>query len=302
VVRVNPGSDASLAAAQAPATAKSVTPFNVYEALVGAGASMIQAIGIMANMLNESDLNPEATSTAPAYGLVQWEPSSYPGAASLVTGNAAADLKAQVTYLAQTGGFTAASGATGADAAASFAATYERCATCTPGGSQYNSRVANAKTVLSWITGGSWPTSAKGNSTGGGGSSSCQVQDCMWGCIPSVSIPLAGEIWAGECVFTYSTARHLIGAGVVVGGLLIIGWGGSLLVALAVHKAAQEAIGFVTGTQKQAKQAQGAAGTVKGWLGGGGSGAAAEGGEAAAGAGGAAEAAELAPLAAVAAV
>jgi hypothetical protein len=60
------------------------------------------------------------------------------------------------------------------------------------------------------------------STTGGGSKSSCQVQDCAWGCIPSVSLPVVGEVWHGECLITFKQARELVGALVVVGGLAIL--------------------------------------------------------------------------------
>ena len=71
-----------------------VTPKQVYQALIGAGASTLQAIGIMANAINESGLNPESVNpndpNGGSYGLIQQNGSQY---RSLVTGNPPADLK-----------------------------------------------------------------------------------------------------------------------------------------------------------------------------------------------------------------
>lgn len=129
------------------ATANGTGPAAIFAALIKIGASPAQAIGIMANMINESSLNPEAaamdTNGKMSYGLVQWNAGSFPNAGSLVTGHPANDIAAQVNYLAQTGGLRAASGSTGSQVASNFAANYERCVGCEPGGSQNNSRVAN---------------------------------------------------------------------------------------------------------------------------------------------------------------
>lgn len=123
----------------------------IYNALRSVGASPAAAIGIIANAMNESSLNPEAkvrdSNGYMSYGLWQFNAASYPDASSLVTGNAAQDLIRQVQYLVKVGGLRAASGATPAQAAGNFAANFERCAGCQPGGSQYNSRVGNVPTV-----------------------------------------------------------------------------------------------------------------------------------------------------------
>ena len=135
-----------------------VTPQQIYQALLAAGASTIQAIGIMANMIAESGLNPEAVGdNGTSFGLVQQHGAQY---ASLVTGNPQADMTAQVNVIAANGGFGAASGSSAAQAAGNFAAGYERCVGCQPGGGQYSARVANAATVAGWVASGSWPTSA----------------------------------------------------------------------------------------------------------------------------------------------
>jgi hypothetical protein len=212
-----------------------VTPKEVYEELLNAGASTTQAIGLMANMINESSLNPEAVEQGvadPGYGLIQWENSSYPGASGLVTGNPQADLKAQVRYAAQTGAFRAASGSTGAEAAGNFAANYERCEFCAPGQSQYNSRVANAATVAGWIAGNKWPTKASGTAGQGGGSTTGTLTAATPGCLfsmPSVSI---GPVNAGgACLFEKSAARGAVGGLVLAGGLLTLAVGAILLAA-----------------------------------------------------------------------
>jgi hypothetical protein len=64
-----------------------------------------------------------------------------------------------VRFLAQTGGLKAARGTTVQEAASNFAANYERCAGCQPGGPQNSSRVANAVRFLSDARSGHWPQS-----------------------------------------------------------------------------------------------------------------------------------------------
>ena len=198
-----------------------VTPESIYQALIFYGASTTQAIGIMANMINESSLDPEAMNPAgpqSGLGLVQWQTTDYPHAATLVTGDPVTDMLAQVKYLAVTGGFSAASGSTPAEAAGNFAANYEKCASCQEGGAQYNSRVANAAALSGYVSSGKWPdtsTSSASGSTSNSGNSS----DCLWGQIPG----FLG--WGGFCVFTYGAARAVIAAGLIVagGGLGLVG-------------------------------------------------------------------------------
>src|SRR5215469_13073495 len=103
-----------------------VGPADIWNELTQAGANAVQAAGLMGNAIAESGLNVESkamdSNGAYSYGLFQWNTASYPGASSLVTGNPAKDLSAQVSFLAQTGGFKAATGTTPAQVASNFAA------------------------------------------------------------------------------------------------------------------------------------------------------------------------------------
>jgi hypothetical protein len=219
-----------------------VTPLQIYTALTRAGASTAQAIGIMANMMNESSLNVETgaggktidSNGFPVYGLVSWNTSSYPAASQLVTGNPQADLAAQAAYLKSTGGFAAAKGATPSETAGAFAANYEKCGGCQPGGSQYNSRVNNATTVSQWVVSGKWPKSAGAAAGGAGTGAGCIMANPF-----STSLPLIGNISAGpSCLFSTSQARALIG-GVLMAPALLLGLTGAvLLVALGFRKSA----------------------------------------------------------------
>jgi hypothetical protein len=141
-----------------------VSVADIYHELTGAGASTVQALGIMANMINESGFNPEAVGDqGTSFGLVQ----QHGNYSYLVTGNPQADMKRQITALKQLGGFAAASGNTPAEAAGNFAANYEKCKGCQPGGAQYNGRVANAATVVQYFKSGKWPNVGGGDSTPG---------------------------------------------------------------------------------------------------------------------------------------
>jgi hypothetical protein len=195
-----------------------VTPRQIYTALINAGATTVQAIGIMANGLAESSLNPEEIGdNGTSFGLWQEHGTQYAG---LVTGNPTADMNAQVKVLALNKGFAAASGATAGAAAGNFSANYERCTTCQPGQASYNARVANAAVVAGWVTSGSWPASAPGSATGAGagsGSSSASGgNDCAFG----PTLPLVGTV----CLVQRQTVRRL------AGGLLMASGGGTAVV------------------------------------------------------------------------
>lgn len=143
-----------------------LSPQTVYNALLNAGASTVQAGGIIANAINESGLDPEAKGdNGTSFGFVQ----QHGNFSYLVTGNDTADLNAQIALLKQNGGFGDASGSTISQAAGNFAASYEKCTECQPGGAQYQSRVNNAATVQGWINGGNWPQSAGSSGSSGNG-------------------------------------------------------------------------------------------------------------------------------------
>jgi len=190
-----------------------VTAAQIYQALISAGASTTEAIGIMANMMNESSLNPEAqvidSNGLPSSGLVQENGTQYTG---LVTGNPVADMNAQIRLLAQNGGFAAASGPTPQAAAGNFAANYEKCTECAPGGAQYNARVENANIVQGWVTSGNWPTSAGGTSA----TDTSADADCLVS-LPGSSLPIVGS--AVPCLLSRTEARALIGGALITAGM-----------------------------------------------------------------------------------
>lgn len=207
-----------------------VTPRQIYQALINAGASTVQAIGIMANGIAESGLNPESIGDqGTSFGIWQQHGAGYAG---LVTGNPETDMHAQVKVVAQNGGFAAASGSNAGEAAGNFSANYERCTTCQPGQSSYNQRVANAATVAGWVSSGKWPTSA-GSATAsaaggasGGTSTSSKDPSCAWGF--SVLGGGVGPLHLPQldvCFIKRSTLRHAVGAGLMVsgGGVAMLG-------------------------------------------------------------------------------
>jgi tail lysozyme len=201
--------------------APGVTPKDIYLQLRQDGASEIQALGIMANMMNESGLDPEAVNPAgpqSGVGLVQWQTTDYPHAATLVTGHPLQDMQAQIRFLALTGGFNAAQGTNAGQAAGNFAANYEKCATCQPGGAQFQARVANTLTLAGWAKSGNWPRSVGGGARIGPGAIGTSpgpgsTPDCLWKI--DLNIPLIG---GNVCLLTKSEARALIGAGILLAG------------------------------------------------------------------------------------
>ena len=209
-----------------------VTPRQIYRALIAAGATKLQAIGIMANGINESTLNPEARGdyvggVPTSFGFVQQNGSQYAG---LVTGNPQKDLGAQIRVLAQNGGFRAASGQTAGQAAGNFAANYERCQGCQPGGAQYNARVANAAVVAGWVQSDKWPaaspgaSSAAGTSNGSSSSSTSSDPDCAFS-IGGQHIGIVfghGPSLPSTCLVKRATIRHLVGGGLMAGGFFVL--------------------------------------------------------------------------------
>jgi hypothetical protein len=240
-----------------------ITPKDIWDALESAGASAVQAAGIMGNMIHESSLNPESAATDSngymSYGLAQWNAQDYPDAGRLVTGNAAADLKAQIDYLTQTGGLQAAAGTTVSETASGFAANYERCQGCAAGGAQNAARVASAATVAGWAAGGDWP-STSGSATdtatltaaqeaqAGTAQAAC-AWSIGWGGIPDTSWlqtlfslgQAGGNVGSGEvCVLSKSQARAIAGTLLALSGAIIMGVGaGWAIKASAIAEAAK---------------------------------------------------------------
>jgi hypothetical protein len=231
----------------------SVSPKDIWDSLEAAGASAVQAAGIMGNAIHESDLNPEARAVDSngyySNGLWQFNEDSYPDSGELVTGNPVRDLAAQVNYLMQHGGLQAASGTTVSETASNFAANFERCQGCQDGGSQNAARVASAATVAGWASSGGWPAST-GSAADTAELTSAEVAEsgaaqaeCAWaigwGGIPDTSWlqrlfslgSSSGNVGGGEvCLLSKSQARALIGAWMLLGGAAIALTGAAWLV------------------------------------------------------------------------
>jgi Phage tail lysozyme len=150
--QVDQASNSQATGTGVPSTKGATGAKGLYNALTSAGASKNAAIGMIANAMAESTLNPEAdamdTNGYRSYGLWQFNAKTYPDASSLVTGNASKDMIAQIQYLFKVGGLSAATGSTPQQAASNFAAQFEKCEGCQAGGSQNNTRVGNVAAVL----------------------------------------------------------------------------------------------------------------------------------------------------------
>lgn len=209
----------------ASAPAGGCGPQAIYQALLSAGFSTVQAVGVMANAIAESRLSPEASvidsNGLRSNGLFQFNEGSYPDSGRLVTGNCAHDIVQQVGYLKAHVSGAALNGTTGAQVAANFAANFERCVGCQAGGSQNSIRAANAATVQGWISSGSWPTSSAGitGSGGGGGTQATLTSTIVAGtCVIPLNIPIAGQF----CLLSKGQARGVLGVLLMIGGGLLL--------------------------------------------------------------------------------
>ena len=222
-------------------------PKAIYTALIKAGFSTVQAVGVMANGIAESGLRPEVnvvdSNGYRSYGIWQFNARSYPNAASLVTGNCEADITAQVGLVKASASGQALSGSNAGEVAGNFAQFFERCATCSPGGDSYNARVANAATVAGWVSSGNWPTSTTGLSGANGSSSSsgsgaANGPDCAFG-IPAINFHVAST--PELCLLKKATIRHMVGGGLMVAGGAVGGLGVVLLAAFAFRASGAQA-------------------------------------------------------------
>ena len=222
-----------------PAATKTLGPRQIWTELELAGASAVQAAGIMGNWLAESRLNPEAQAVDSngykSYGLAQWNtaPGNYPNAASLVTGDPARDARAQVQFFYQTGGGAAAKGSTPQQVASNIAANYERCAGCQSGGAQNTARQANAATVAGWAGTGNWPAATAQASDTAALSSAAQAQSssrCLWQIGGgSLDLLVYHQSLPSVCVFSKTQGRAAGAVGVMVAGAIVGGLGLALL-------------------------------------------------------------------------
>lgn len=147
----------------------------VYNALTGAGMNLDQAAGVMGNIAHEdSDFNPETnamdTNGYQSYGLVEWNsaPGNYPDASRFVTGNPQKDLRAQVKAIVSAFKTHDITGTTPAAVAGEWAANFERCEGCQPGGDQYSAREASASQIAQSARTGKWPSGPGLTSKGSG--------------------------------------------------------------------------------------------------------------------------------------
>jgi Phage tail lysozyme len=214
-----------------------VTPREVYELLIQKGLSTPQAVGVLANMWAESHIDPESdgidSNGYRSVGLINWNTKGYTNAGQLVTGNPQRDVRAQIDYLfTSTSGLSAGlQGATATDVAGNFADHVEVCQGCatgdttTPNG--WGARRGYASMVQGWVNTGRWPKSsgsAAGGPAGPGGGPGGQGGSCL------LSLPLVG------CVLSTSSARGLIGGGMVLAAMPVGLIGAVVIVALGFRK------------------------------------------------------------------
>jgi Phage tail lysozyme len=230
----------------------SCTPKDVYTALIKAGFSTVQAVGAMANGIAESGLDAETrvvdSNGYYSDGIWQFNEATYPNAAGLITGNCSADITAQVGFLKASVSGQALNGSSGGEVAGNFAQYFEKCQTCTPGGTSYDQRVANAATVAGWISSGSWPTSTAGLAGGSGTASAAAAAATGPDCAFGPDLPVVGTI----CLMKKTTIRHIVGGALIVAGSTVAGLGVILLAAFAFRasgalRAAADAAAVVPG-------------------------------------------------------
>ena len=184
------------------------TEKEVYDALVAKGFDMSQAAGIMGNIQSESNYDQEAIGdNGTSFGLVQWHVPGYPFAPGLVTGNLADDLEDQMNYIVQAA-HGVPMGGTAADVAGNWAADFERCVGCQPGGPQWIARQQNADRIYQQAKTGHWPSGPgqPGGSTPPGTSAPgiFQTLESLWNLPYNVwhdaTAPVSGLITATEDV------------------------------------------------------------------------------------------------------
>lgn len=267
---IGTGGSSSSAPAAPVTQAPGCGPQAIYTALLAAGFSTAQAVGAMANAINESALNPEtpAGDGGHSFGLWQFNDGSYPDAPH-PTGNCARDIALAVGYLKTHVSGSALNGTTGAEVAGNFAAHFEKCQGCQPGQGQWSQRVANAATVEGWIASGKWPTASGGGVSGGGGSGgsgssgggSTSTGNVLTStivpgtCVIGMNIPVAGEF----CLLSKGQARGVLGVLLMIGGGLLLLPGLLVLAAAGLEKTgagtqAAKAAGTVIGPAKTAKR------------------------------------------------
>lgn len=135
-----------------------------YEFFIGKGLSPEQSAGIVGNLMQESNINPED----PGGGIAQWQGSRWNPA--LQTGNQQVDLNNQLNQVwtelnsSEGGALSALKGtSSAADAAAAFSSQYER-----PGDPMLANRQNYANQTLQAAQTNQWGTSAGGTDNNGG--------------------------------------------------------------------------------------------------------------------------------------
>jgi Phage tail lysozyme len=153
---------------------------NLYQQLLAAGYTNVQAAGIIGNLYQESSLNPGSVGdSGQAYGIAQWHPDRLAncgiangkpqdGASPCNTGSPDAQFDAQVQLLLwelnnteSSAGKAVKHASTIDQAVLAFQNGFERCGIC-----NFPSRLAHAKTVFDDAFSGNWQA-ATGHVAGG---------------------------------------------------------------------------------------------------------------------------------------
>lgn len=216
-----------------------------------AGVIGISPAIVAAQWRVESDFNDNALSSTGARGLTQIEPQTWQGAncsGNPDNANDSAKCYSKIMYslVKQYHGDIR-------DALAAYNA----------GSGDISAGYGYADQILAAANAGTDPKASKGTGPGdqpsAGSQSGCNIPDCAWGCVPNVTI-LGAEVWQGQCLVTYKQAREVLGAVMLAGGLLVMGWGAQLLVGVAAMGVASKVVTPVVsrfmGAQRTVKQVQ----------------------------------------------
>lgn len=216
-----------------------------YTYFVGQGYTPAQASGIVGNLMQESNVNPNE----PGGGIAQWINNRWTDLVAFANnlGQPVNSLTTQLAFIMHelSGPESAAGGGlknttTPADAAVTFQNLYERC---NPAQCNQTARVANANAVYQQMTGknpppGSGSTAGSANTStasssqqnctsNAGGTCDCQI-GWTWPSTPS--IPLIGSAGGGNvCLWYAGWSRAALGGLCLLGGGILVLGGAALL-------------------------------------------------------------------------
>lgn len=229
-----------------------VSPQTLWNALINNGATPVQAAAALGNAYYESSFDPESnamdTNGLRSYGL--WQENGKPGASSLVTGDTLKDMQAQIVFMIQHGGLSAANQGNVVDAASQFAARYEVCTGCQPGGDQNTKRAQKAAEYMVMAQSGNWTTKGTNNPLAVGGTPSEDEATCAWSFKYSI---LTGE--HNVCLLHKVAVRNLVASGLFVGMVIVGGLGALVLLAYGLktsraEERTREVVRYIPGGQR----------------------------------------------------